>query len=208
MRGRFRSSCIPWQAVNLRLPAHERRRQLLDTAVEVFAAKGFHATSMNDVADAAGVTKPVLYQHFTSKRQLYLELLEDVGARLRELLAESTSTAGGPHEQVEKGFTAYFAFVAEHRSAYQLLFGGGARRDVEFADAVRRVEEQLASSIAELIDADVDPDHRRTLAFGLVGMAESTSRLWVAEDLDVDPKLLARQVADLAWAGLRGVHRI
>lgn len=208
MRSRFRSGCVPWRAVNLRLPAHERRRQLLDTAVEVFAAKGFHATSMNDVAEAAGVTKPVLYQHFTSKRHLYLELLEDVGARLRELLAESTSNAGGPHEQVERGFTAYFGFVAEHRSAYQLLFGGGARRDVEFADAVRRVEEQLASSIAELIAADVDPDHRRTLAFGLVGMAESTSRLWVAEDLDVDPKLLARQVADLAWAGLRGVHRI
>jgi AcrR family transcriptional regulator len=194
--------------VNIRLPAHERRRQLLDTAMEVFAAKGFHATSMNDVADAAGVTKPVLYQHFTSKRQLYLELLEDVGARLRELLADAASTAAGPHEQVEKGFTAYFGFVAEHRSAYQLLFGGGARRDVEFADAVRRVEEQLAMTIAELIAADVDADHRRTLAFGLVGMAEGTSRLWVAEDLDVDPKLLARQVADLAWAGLRGVHRI
>ena len=201
-------SRVPWRAVNLRLPAHERRRQLLDTAVDVFAAKGFHATSMNDVADAAGVTKPVLYQHFTSKRQLYLELLEDVGARLRDLLAEATSTAGGPHEQVEKGFTAYFGFVAEHRSAYQLLFGGGARRDAEFADAVRRVEEQLASSVADLIAADVDTDHRRTLAFGLVGMAEGTSRLWVAEDLDIDPKLLARQVADLAWAGLRGVHRI
>lgn len=208
MRGRFRTGCVPWRSVNVRLPAHERRRQLLDTAVEVFAAKGFHATSMNDVADAAGVTKPVLYQHFTSKRELYLELLDDVGTRLRELLAEATASAGGPHEQVERGFTAYFGFVAEHRSAYQLLFGGGARRDVDFADAVRRVEEQLASSIAELIAADVDPDHRRTLAFGLVGMAESTSRLWVAEDLDVDPKLLARQVADLAWAGLRGVHRI
>ena len=194
--------------MNVRLPAHERRRQLLDTAVEVFANNGFHATSMNDVAEAAGVTKPVLYQHFTSKRQLYLELLEDVGTKLGDLIAEATSSAGGPHEQVEKGFLAYFRFVAEDRSAYQLLFGGGSRRDVEFADAVRRVEEHLAASIAELIDADVDPDHRRTLAFALVGMAEGSSRLWLADDLDIDPKLLARQVADLAWAGLRGVHRI
>ena len=109
---------------------------------------------------------------------------------------------------VEAGFAAYFRFVHEHRSAYRLLFGGGSRRDAEFADSVRRVEEHLARSIAELIEADIDPDHRRTLAYGLVGIAETTSRLWVAEDLDHDPDVLARQVADLAWAGLRGIHRI
>jgi AcrR family transcriptional regulator len=194
--------------VNIRLPAHQRRRQLLDTALEVFATEGFHATSMNDVADAAGVTKPVLYQHFTSKRQLYLELLEDVGARLGQEIESATSSAGGPHEQVEKGFVAYFRFVLENRSAYQLLFGGGSRRDAEFAEAVRRVEEHLAESVASLIEADIDADHRRMLAYGLVGMAEGTSRFWVAEDLDIDPLILARQVADLAWAGLRGIHRI
>ena len=194
--------------MNVRLPAAERRRQLLDTALEVFAAQGFYATSMNDVADAAGVTKPVLYQHFASKRQLYLELLEDVGTRLGERIADATATAGSPHEQVEMGFVAYFRFVHEHRSAYRLLFGGGSRRDAEFADAVRKVEEHLAASVALLIEADIDPDHRRTLAFAIVGIAEGTSRHWIADDLDVDPDVLARQVADLAWAGLRGIHRI
>ena len=194
--------------VNVRLPAAERRRQLLDTALEVFAAQGFHSTSMNDVADAAGVTKPVLYQHFTSKRQLYLELLEDVGTRLGDGIAEATAMAGSPHEQVEKGFVAYFRFVHEHRSAYRLLFGGGSRRDAEFADAVRKVEEHLAASVALLIEADIDADHRRTLAFAIVGIAEGTSRHWIADDLDIDPDVLARQVADLAWAGLRGIHRI
>jgi AcrR family transcriptional regulator len=195
-------------AVNIRLPAAERRRQLLDTALEVFATRGFHRTSMNDVAEAAGVTKPVLYQHFRSKRELYLELLEDVGAQLGKLIADATAEAGGPREQVERGFAAYFRYVHTNRSAYRLLFGGGSRRDAEFADAVRRVEENLAVSIATLIEADVDAEHRRTLAFGLVGLAEGTSRLWVAEELDLDPDVLARQVADLAWAGLRGVRRI
>ena len=194
--------------MNVRLPAHERRRQLLDTALEVFAADGFHATSMNDVAEAAGVTKPVLYQHFTSKRQLYLELLEDVGTQLGDIIADAVRSAGGPHEQVERGFAAYFHFVSDRRSAYQLLFGGGSRRDAEFADAVRKVEEHLATSVATLIDADIAPDHRRTLAFGLVGLAEGTSRLCIAEDIDFDPDLLAAQIAELAWAGLRGVHRI
>src|SRR5438105_7600637 len=141
-----------------RLPAPRRRRQLLDVARDAFATQGFHGTSMNDVADAAGVTKPVLYQHFASKRRLYLELLEDVGAQLGDIIAKATSRAGGPHEQVEQGFAAYFQFVHEHRSAYRLLFGSGARRDVEFADAVRHVEEQLASSIATLIQADIDPE--------------------------------------------------
>jgi AcrR family transcriptional regulator len=194
--------------VNVRLPAHERRRQLLDVALDVFAADGFHATSMNDVAEAAGVTKPVLYQHFSSKRELYLELLDDVGTRLAKQIAEATAAAGSPREQVENGFAAYFRFVHDNRSAYLLLFGGGSRRDAEFADSVRRVEEHLARSIAELIEADVDADHRRTLAYGLVGIAETTCRLWVAEDLDHDPAILARQVADLAWSGLRGIHRI
>ena len=79
-----------------RLPAARRRRQLLDVALELFAAHGYHATSMNDIAEAAGVTKPVLYQHFRSKRELYLELLEDVGGRLRDSIGKATSEATSP----------------------------------------------------------------------------------------------------------------
>jgi AcrR family transcriptional regulator len=194
--------------VNLRLPAAERRRQLLDHALPIFAVNDFHATSMNDIAEAAGVTKPVLYQHFASKRQLFLELLADVGAQLASRIAEATRSADTAHRQVAQGFAAYFRFVAEERNAYQLLFGGGARRDPEFAEASRQVEEQLAESIAALIDADIDPEHRRVLAFAIIGIAEGTSRHWIHHDLDLDPERLAREVADLAWAGLRGVHRI
>ena len=194
--------------MNVRLPAHERRRQLLAKALQVFAAHGFHSTSMNDVAEAAGVTKPVLYQHFRSKRQLYVELLDEMGAHLGDVLADATKRAGGPRQQVERGFAAYFRFVLEYPDAYRLLFGGGPRRDAEFADAVRRVEDQLAGFVAEHIEADLDDDHRRTLAYAIVGAAEATARRWLADELDEDPDRLARQVADLAWAGLRGVHRL
>src|SRR5438128_12649599 len=116
-----------------RLPAVQRRRQLLDVSLEVFARRGFHAASMAEVAEAAGVTKPVLYQHFGSKRQLYLELLEDVGQQLSDAIAKATAAASGPREQVTAGFGTYFRFVSEHRSAFTLLFGSGARRDEEFA---------------------------------------------------------------------------
>src|SRR4029077_18139048 len=122
-----------------RLPAVQRRRQLFDVSLEVFAERGFHAASMSDIAEAAGGTKPVLYQHFRSKRELYLELLEDVGGRLRDSIGKATSEAPNPREQVRPGFVAYFEFVSDHRTAFQLLFGGGSRRDVEFADAVRSV---------------------------------------------------------------------
>ena len=191
----------------VRLPAARRRRQLLDVALESFAANGFHRTSMEDIADAAGVTKPVLYQHFSSKRELYLELLDDVGRRLMELIAKAVAAAPRPREQVEAGFAAYFWFVAEHQSAFNLLFGGGARRDEEFADAVRKVENTIAESIAPLIEAEIDADHRRILAHGLVGLAEGTGRHWVANGLDLDPTKVARRIAELAWGGLRSVHR-
>ena len=193
--------------VSSRLPAARRRHQLLETALTVFAANGFHATSMDDVAEAAGVTKPVLYQHFRSKRALYLELLDDVGAQLRETIAKASAEADGPRRQVQAGCAAYFRFVLEHRSAYRLLFGSGARRDEEFADAVRKVEEGIAETVAGLIEADIDDEHRRLLAHGIVGLAEGTTRHWLNHDLDLDPDVLARRMAELAWAGLRGITR-
>ena len=77
----------------MRLPADERRQQLLEVACDLFARSGFHDTSMDDIAEGAGVTKPVLYQHFPSKKALYGELLEDTGRRLLDLLARATSRA-------------------------------------------------------------------------------------------------------------------
>lgn len=189
-----------------RLPAPRRRRQLLDVALEVFAAGGFHATSMDDVAEAAGVTKPVLYQHFRSKRALYLELLDDVGGQLLDAITKAVAAAGGPREQVEAGFAAYFRFVSAHQSAFRLLFGSGARRDAQFEVAARRVEEAIADAIAALIEADIDTEHRRLLANGIVGLAEGTGRHWVRSGLDLDPDQVARRIAELAWAGLRGIR--
>ena len=198
-----------------RLPAARRRRQLLDVALDVFAARGYDGTSMAELAEAAGITKPVLYQHFTSKRELYLELLEDVGRQLQEEVGKATAAAARPHEQVEAGFRAYFRFVAEHRSAFQVLFLGSSRHDREFAVAVEQVEESMADAIAPLIEAGIDGVHRRQLAHALVGMAEVTGRRAVA-DPDFAPGVgqgrpetldrLAQRLAELAWAGLRGIR--
>jgi AcrR family transcriptional regulator len=192
-----------------RLTATARREQLLDVALAVFARHGYHDTSMNDIADAAGVTKPVLYQHFDSKRELYQALLDQVGTRLLTGIVTAAAEAEDGREQTERGFQAYFRWVAEDHDAFMLLYGGGGgRRDDEFAQAVRRVTAGAAEAIAPLIAVDVDAEHRMTLAHALVGLAEGASRRLVARGDDFDPDLIARQVSDLAWAGLRGVHRI
>ena len=91
---------------------------------------------MDDIAEAAGVTKPVLYQHFPSKRALYVELLDDTGDQLLDALAAATSRRRAGRERVEAGFRAYFRFVADSRAAFRLLFGASIRTDPEFARVV------------------------------------------------------------------------
>ena len=103
--------------MSMRLPAPARREQILDVSVQVFAHRGFHSTSMNDVADAAGVTKPVLYQHFDSKQDLYLALLDEAGARLRNAVRKAVADATSGKQQTELGFKAYFRWVADDHDA-------------------------------------------------------------------------------------------
>ncbi len=193
--------------MSLRLPASARREQILDVSVQVFARNGFHSTSMNDVADAAGVTKPVLYQHFDSKQDLYLALLDEAGNRLRTAVSKAVAGAANGKEQTEMGFRAYFRWVADDHDAFLLLFGSRASRDEESTAAVRRITAETAHAIAPLIAADIEAEHQRTLAQGLVGLAEGVSRHLVERGKVFDPEVLAQQVADMAWAGLRAVHR-
>jgi AcrR family transcriptional regulator len=204
--------------VRQRLPAALRRSQLLDVALQQFARNGFHGTSMEDIADAAGVTKPVLYQHFGSKRTLFLELLETVGQRLLQEVAAQAAAAPDPYHQVLAGFRAYLRFVLERTSAFQLVFGSGARLSDEFAEAVRHLEGSIATTIAGFIEADIDGEHRDLLGYAIVGLGEVTARRWVTErdDANRDPatrprldpaeaETMAVRLADLVWAGLRAL---
>jgi AcrR family transcriptional regulator len=189
----------------MRLPAPRRRRQLLDVARELFAAKGFHTTSMETVAEAAGVTKPVIYQHFRSKRDLYQELLEDVGDRLLTAVATAAAPACG-RERVHNGFAAYFRFVFDNSSAFRLLFGASVRNDPEFSEVAEGVLNRLASMVVPLITFDVSDEHRHVLAHALVGVAEAVGRRALFDDnAEHDPEVLARWTTDMAWYGLRGI---
>jgi AcrR family transcriptional regulator len=197
-----------------RLPADVRRQQLLEVALRLFAARGFEAATMDEIAEAAGVTKPLLYQHFASKRALYVELCDGVAQSLLEAIDKAVADADGPRQQVEGGFAAYFHLVVTQAEAFSLLFGSDLPDDPELSRAVRHVEDMLAEAIDVLIAAGLDQDHRRLLAYAVVGMAEGASRHFLTvhqrngSPLDeADADRAARRLADLAWAGLRTVHR-
>lgn len=212
-----------------RLSAGERRRQLFAVALRLFAERGYEATTMDEIAEAAGVTKPLLYQHFSSKRALYLELVDSVAEDLLAAIGSATSAAAGPREQVEDGFAAYFQMVVAHETAFRLLYGRSHSADEELDEALRRVEDAIAEAIDPLIAAGLDDEHRRFLAYAVVGMAEGASRHWIAsrpspggaagdgpgpaphvgggnDAEEAEAQRLARRLANLAWAGLRSVH--
>lgn len=190
-----------------RLSAADRREQLLAVALKVFAQRGYHSTSMNDIADAAGVTKPVLYQHFDSKRALYTATLEAVGEAMISALTSATSASPSGKEQTAAGMVAYFRWVATDPDAFSLLFGGGTRRDEEFAAVAQKVEKAAAELIAPLIEAGVDAEYQRMVAHALIGMSEGVSRHLIRSGQKIDPDTVGEQLASLAWAGLRAVGR-
>jgi AcrR family transcriptional regulator len=200
------------QASTRRLTAEQRRQQLFSVALELFAKRGYRATTMDDIADAAGVTKPLLYQHFSSKRALYLELVDSIAQDLLTAIRKAVMRADGPRQQVELGFAAFFRLVVTREAEFRLLYGRDHADDHELGRAQRLVEDAIAEAIDPLIDAGLDADHRRLLAYGIVGMAEGASRRFIAQrteddsGVDEEAQRLARRMADLAWAGLRSVH--
>ncbi len=186
-------------------PAIDRRQHIIDVAITCFSRTGYHNTSMTDIADAVGVTKPVLYQHFDSKRALYLEILRFVGQTLVAAITSNATSSTDGREQTERAMIAYFSWVNEHRDAFALLFESSERVDEEFASTVREFEEMASAEIAPLIAVDLSADSRRTLAMALVGMAEAVSRHVIAQGRPFDPQALGTELAGLAWGGLRSL---
>lgn len=189
----------------MRLDPSERRSQILSVALSEFSRKGYHGTSMTDIALSIGATKPVLYQHFDSKRALYLELLDALGAHLISTIQDATRDIPDGRLQTEHGMISFFQWVVSNEEAFNFLFAGSALVDEESADAVLKIEQAVADAITPLIAVDIPVAARRTIAFGIIGMAEGISRQLLAQGARIDPEQLGAQVAGLAWAGLRSL---
>ena len=174
-------------------------------ALVEFGTTGFHETSMQGIAEKAGVTKPVVYQHFPSKRELYLEVLAEVGQRLGGEIAQAAESAHSPHEIVEQGFRSYFEFFDSRPAAFRVLFGEASRSDRDFAREVATVENAMAEWVSAILTIDyLKPEVRLLFGHAIVGMAEGAVRHWFADGRSMSVDTLANQMAELAWIGLRG----
>jgi AcrR family transcriptional regulator len=192
----------------LRLAATERREQLLVAARATFGTNGFSATSMNDVALAAGVTKPVLYQHFESKHHLFLELLTDTSTRLVTRIESAVSEAGSGREELESGFRAYIDFFADDPHNFRIIYGEGVRSEPAFIGELRELQSSFGAFTAEHIDIEgLDQDARLLAAQAIAGLLESAMRQWLESDTPTSSDELVVLLSSLAWRGLRGTSR-
>ncbi len=192
-----------------RLPRRERRAQLLEAALEVFVAQGYHAAAMDDIADRAGVSKPVLYQHFPGKLELYLALLDQACVTIIDAVREALRSTTDNKQRVAATVEAFYSYVAAETGAFRLVFESDLTSEPAVREQVDRVTHECAAAIAEVIhdDTGLTDDASMLLAVSLVGMAQVSARWWLTENGRLDRSDAASLVAGLAWRGIRGYPR-
>ena len=189
-----------------RLSRTARRAQLLVAARDVFAAQGYHSAAMDDIAGKAGVSKPVLYQHFPGKMELYRALLTTYADELVGRVRAAMEHPGGNHERAQAAVAAYFDFVADEGSSYRLIFESDLRGEPEAAavvdDALRHCIDMVAAAVTT--DAGLDAPRARLLAVGLVGLSQVTAQYWLDSGKTVPRDEAVALMSGLAWRGLAG----
>ena len=192
-----------------RLPRDERRAQLLTAALEIFSTSGYHTAAMDDIAERAGVTKPVLYQHFPSKLDLYLAVLD---LHIDSLVYEVQKAIASKKENVDRVHAtteAYFRFIDSESEAFRLLFESDALAEPQVQERLNRMTYDCAAAVSGVIsnDTGLPKEVSMMLGVGLIGYAQVTARHW----LDRDSKLSRQQAVDLVenlmWRGISGFPR-
>jgi len=188
----------------IRLSRDARRAQLLGAARDVFAAQGYHAAAMDDIADRAGVSKPVLYQHFPSKLELYRALLTTYADELIGRLRSVLSSTNDNEQRTRGAVSAYFEFVATEGQSFRLVFESDLRSEPEASAVLDRALRECIDAVAEAVTADagLDRDRARLLAVGLVGLSQVTAQYWLDTGQAVPKEEAVELMSRLAWRGL------
>lgn len=189
-----------------RLPRSARRAQLLGAAQEVFVDRGYHAAAMDEIAERAGVSKPVLYQHFPGKLDLYLAILDLHTGELLAAVRQALASTPDNKQRVEATIDAYFAFVDRDDMPFRLVFESDLTNDPGVRARVERMQSATAAAIAEVIaeDTDLGPVEAELLGTALSGMAQVTARYWLQHGSQIPRDEAARLTAQLSWRGLGG----
>ena len=189
-----------------RLPRKERRAQLLESALEVFVAQGFHSAAMDDIAERAGVSKPVLYQHFPGKLDLYLALLDRSCDAIIDNCRDALGSTQDNKLRVTAAMQAFYDYMAGEDGAFRLVFESDLTNEPAVREAIDRVTNQCAAMIADVIhdDTGLPGEASLLLAVSLVGMAQVSARFWVTDAAGISRQDAVALVSGLAWRGIRG----
>jgi AcrR family transcriptional regulator len=191
-----------------RLPRAVREQQMLDSAVRAFSRRGFHAASMDDIAEDAGISKPMVYAYVGTKEELFLACLRREVDRLMAAVARVVEPDLPPDEQLWRGLRAFFAFVGAHRDGWSMLYRQ-ARGQEPFAGETAAMRSRIVVLVAGMLGRALHASGRgdqvretelETMAYALVGATESLAD-WLAEHPDADPDKTATQMMNLAWLG-------
>jgi len=189
-----------------RLPRPARRRQLLGAARDVFVAQGYHSAAMDEIAERAGVSKPVLYQHFPGKLDLYLALLDESVAELERSVSDALSSTTDNRQRVPATFQAFFDFVGGGGEAFRLVFESDLSNEPAVRDRLDRTMNACADTVSQSIhkDAGLGEDEAHLLGMALVGMAQVSARYWLSTDRAIPQDAAEQLMARLAWRGISG----
>lgn len=201
-------------ATRTRLPRAERMEQTLAAAHALFAERGFTAVTMDDVAAAVGVTKPLLYNYFGNKERLYLACLEESADALVSTVLDAVAAADRPPDALGDGIRAFFRFVSEDRSSWAVLFDETIPASGEIADRVARYREQILDAVANA-SLQQFPAHTREqvrvetemLATAILGAVEALTRWWLRTEA-VSASYAAELLIATIQPGLRQVSEL
>jgi AcrR family transcriptional regulator len=191
-----------------RLTADERRRAILTSAQDVFARRGYHGSSIDEIAQAAGISKALIYEHFPSKKDLHVSLLDMHVQELFDRLADNAATQDPGDVRLRAGVDAFLSWVEERRAAFRMVFRDAV--DPEVADVLRRIQDQTTAAVAALMRtepmAEVESERARErgitmLAQQLTGALQSLA-LWWDENHDVPREVVVEAAMNFCWLGL------
>ncbi|HEY7200155.1 MAG TPA: TetR/AcrR family transcriptional regulator [Candidatus Dormibacteraeota bacterium] len=184
-----------------------REPQMLETAGRVFATHGFHDASMDEIAEAAGISKPMLYSYFGSKEGLYFAYVDQSYRELITAIDQAVGAAGpSPEQQLRAGTLAYYVYVGEHRHAFRVLFREMGDPGGELAPQRHRLARRVGAAIEEIVRASEarpwTPAHTEALAEAWIGAARSMADWWLDH-----PELSAQAVSDMLLEfGIAGIR--
>ena len=175
----------------------------------MFVSQGYHAAAMDEIADRAGVSKPVLYQHFPGKLELYLALLDESVDTLVQTVRDALRSTTDNRQRVAATFGAYFEFVGGEGQAYRLVFESDLSNEAAVRARLDRVQRECAAMISQMVreDAGLSVDEAHLLSIGMVGMAQVTARYWLRTRDHIPREAAEQLVARLAWRGISGWPR-